>query len=123
MIELTTTKKLKWAMKKKQLQAAATRKVEQVSSWVEQNKELLIVALPTAAAITKGATNVTRSVIRRGAVRAEKRNKELYCYDRSLGHYWALKRPLSNTDWVKINDRKKNGEKLGDILSSMKVLK
>ena len=49
--------------------------------------------------------------------------KDLYCYDRSLGHYWRLRRELSNKEWLEIDQRKKNGERLSDILAEMKVLK
>lgn len=49
--------------------------------------------------------------------------KNLYCYDRSLGHYWCLRRELSNKEWLEIDQRKKNGERLSDILAELKVLK
>ena len=48
---------------------------------------------------------------------------DLYCYDRSLGHYWRLKRELSNKEWLEIDKRKKEGERLADILADMRVLK
>jgi len=56
-------------------------------------------------------------------LRKEKDVKELYCYDRSLGHYWVLRRELTNREWIEIDQRKKNGERLADILSELKVLK
>ena len=56
-------------------------------------------------------------------LRKEEKLKDLYCYDRSLGHYWALRRELTNKEWVEINKRKQNGERLADILSELKVLK
>ena len=49
--------------------------------------------------------------------------KDLYCYDRSVGHYWKLRRELSNKEWLEIDQREKNGERLSDILSEMKVMK
>ena len=123
MAELTTMSKLRWEMKKKQLKEEAARKVQQTTDWIKQNKEVLVATLPAAAVIARSTTNVVRSAIRHHTASTEKRSKELYCYDRSLGHYWALKRPLTNSDWILINDRKKNGEKLGDILYNLKVLK
>lgn len=48
--------------------------------------------------------------------------KNLYCYDRSLGHYWKLRRELRNDEWLEIDRRKQNGERLSDILNSMCVL-
>ena len=53
----------------------------------------------------------------------EEQVKDLYCYDRSLGHYWKLRRELTNDEWVTIDKRKRNGEKLADILDELKVLK
>lgn len=49
--------------------------------------------------------------------------KEEYCYDNRLGHYWALRRKLSNDEWLEVERRKAAGENLGDILESLKVLK
>ena len=53
----------------------------------------------------------------------EKDLKDLYCYDRSLGHYWRLRRELTNAEWIEIDKRKNNGERLADILDELKVLK
>lgn len=54
------------------------------------------------------------------ATRAAKRTR---VYDRSSGNYWNLKKELTNKQWLEVNKRKKAGEKTGDILKSMKVLK
>lgn len=70
-----------------------------------------------------GATAVVKAVSRHSKQKKEKDLKELYCYDRSLGHYWKLRRELTNTEWVEIDKRKKNGERLADILDELKVLK
>ena len=55
--------------------------------------------------------------------RKAKNLKENYCYDRSLGHYWSLRRTPSNREWLEIDRRKRNGERLADILSEMRLLK
>ena len=56
-------------------------------------------------------------------MKEEKQLKNDYCYDRSLGHYWKLRRELTNEEWIAIDKRKRNGERLGDILAELKVLK
>lgn len=87
---------------------------------------VLFVGVPTIVAVTpavKAITGAVKSANRRSIVQTEKESKETYCYDRSLGHYWELKRKLSNQDWVEINRRKGHGEKLADILADMNVLK
>lgn len=54
---------------------------------------------------------------------SENRNKDLRCYDTSLGRYWELKRRLDNKDWLEIDRRRALGERLGDILESMNALR
>ena len=88
--------------------------------WVVDNKELVITVTPV---IVAGVTTVAKVANKSINLKKQEDIKNLYCYDRSLGHYWALKRELSNKEWVAIDRRKKNGERLADILSEMKVLK
>ena len=99
------------------------RKFERTKEWIVANKEMIIAYTP----IVVGGLTLTKDIVkvvgRRVNLRKEETIKELYCYDRSLGHYWRLKRDLSNKEWLDIDRRKKNGERLSDILSEMKVLK
>jgi hypothetical protein len=67
--------------------------------------------------------DVERFVFNNKEMKKQEDLKNLYCYDRSLGHYWKLKRELTNSEWVEIDKRKKNGEHLADILDELKVLK
>jgi hypothetical protein len=95
-------------------------KLQNGKSWFIRNKEAIIVFTP---AIIGGAVAVIKVTGKHINLRKQESIKNLYCYDRSLGHYWRLKRVLSNKEWVSIDRRKKNGERLADILSEMKVLK
>ena len=70
-----------------------------------------------------GLTKIGKSMVRSRNLRKEEHLKEEFVYDRSLGHYWALKRRLSNKEWLEIEARRKNGERLSDILADLKVLK
>lgn len=88
--------------------------------WFYNNREFVFVMGPAVAGFA--ATGV-KVVGKRVKLRKEKQLKDLYCYDRSLGHYWRLKRELSNREWVEIDKRKANGERLADILDELKVLK
>ena len=96
--------------------------ITNVLSKAEEHKEEIAFLTPVVIAGIGGITKVTKQIIRNRSLSKKEELKTLYCYDRSLGHYWKLKRPLSNNDWVQINDRRKRGESLADILSSMKVL-
>lgn len=100
------------------------QKVEDAKEWICVNQEFILgVAVPVLLSATTLVIKCVGAANRRARLRQEKDLKELYCYDRSLGHYWKLKRPLKNSDWVKINTKIRGGEKLGDILSDMNVLK
>lgn len=95
-------------------------KAKCAKDWVVHNKDELIHFAPI---IIAGATTITKVVGRRVNLHKEQQVKELYCYDRSLGHYWRLRRDLTNKEWLEIAERKSNGERLADILAEMRVLK
>ncbi len=124
MFDITELEK---ARKKKERQEKAKLRKQKVKETVSKGlTTLIVVGVPTVAAVTPAIVAITgavKSVNRRAIVKTEKESKENYCYDRSLGHYWELERKLSNSDWLEINKRRDCGEKLADILADMKVLK
>lgn len=91
-----------------------------VKSWVKQNEGVILTIAP---AVIGGVFGITKYAIKKHNLAKEADLKNLYCYDRSLGHYWRLRRALSNSEWLEINNRMKMGEKLGDILEQLNVLK
>lgn len=93
---------------------------QNTKEWVIRNKEMVITLTPI---VIGGVTTIVKVVGKNVNLRKEESVKNLYCYDRSLGHYWALRRELSNKEWIEIDKRKRNGERLADILSELKVLK
>ena len=107
-------------LKKRELVEKARAKLQNGKEWVARNKEALIILTPV---VIKGVTTVAKVVGKRNNLRKEEELKEEYCYDRSLGHYWRLRRPLSNREWLEIDRRKKEGERPSDILDEMRVLK
>lgn len=88
--------------------------------WFVRNKDVLITVTPV---IIGGVATVSKVVGKRVNLHKQESIKNLYCYDRSLGHYWRLRRELSNKEWLDIDRRKRNGERLADILADMRVLK
>lgn len=102
------------------LKRRASAKFDACREWVSRNKEAVMVLTPV---VIGGLTTIVKVVGKRSNLRKEEAVKNLYCYDRSLGHYWALRRELSNREWLEIDQRKKNGERLSDILAELKVLK
>lgn len=95
-------------------------KAEKCVNFVKDNKELIIIVAPIAL---KAVTTATKVIGKNVNLRKQENLKNLYCYDRSLGHYWTLKRELSNQEWLEIDRRKNSGERLADILSDLNVLK
>ena len=83
------------------------------------NREKVNAGVPI---VVGGIATVVKVVGKRSNLNKQEKLKDLYCYDRSLGHYWKLRRELTNKEWLEIDSRKKNGERLSDILSDMKVL-
>ena len=106
--------------KKREFKERMNKTAMKVKEFFDRNKEVIITVVPIG--IT-GVTTIVKVVGRRINLRKSEELKDLYCYDRSLGHYWRLRRELSNKEWLEIDKRKRNGEKLSDILDEMKVLK
>lgn len=62
------------------------------------------------------------------AIRKSRRNhmeakRERQVYDPSMGFYWETKRNLTNNQKLIIEQRRRHGEALGNILRDMDVLK
>lgn len=121
-MKVVTMKDFEKESKRREFKENVKRKFSNAVNFVSDHKEEIMILSPIIMAGIAGVTKVSKGMIRNHNLNKEQDLKELYCYDRSLGHYWKLRKPLSNNDWITINDRKKNGEALADILSSMNVL-
>lgn len=106
--------------KRAEFKARLSEKIQNGKEWIIRNKETVITLTPV---VVGGITTVAKVVGKRINLRKQESLKDLYCYDRSLGHYWRLRRELSNQEWIEVDRRKRNGERLADILSDMRVLK
>ena len=77
------------------------------------------------AAVTSGAAilgKFVKGISRKVEISKVQQLKDRYVYDRSLGMYLHTKRKLNNKDWATINQRRKGGERLADILQKMNLL-
>ena len=106
--------------KKEGLKWRAQCKLRDAGAWIRNHSEELKIFVPVAVG---AVVTVAKTVGRRANLHKAESIKNMYCYDRSLGHYWRLKRELSNKEWLDIDRRKRNGERLADILSELRVLK
>ena len=104
----------------KQLEWRVKGEIQRCKVWAEQNPQM---AFFVATTVVGAASYMGKGAIKHINLSKEESLKNMYCYDRSLGHYWKLRRELTNSEWVEIDKRKAAGERLADILDEMKVLK
>lgn len=116
-------RKARFKAKVRSAKLAVKEKVEDVKNWTRNNPDI---ALATATTIAVGGGKIAKTLYKnhhkKVVLDREEELKDLYCYDRSLGHYWKLRRELTNQEWLELDRRKKEGERMADILSSMNVL-
>lgn len=89
-------------------------------NWYHKNRSWIAPAVSVGLTVTPF---IVRFVTKRTNLVKEQNLKDKYIYDRSHGHYWELRRKLSNRELTEIDRRKDKGESLVDILESMRVLK
>lgn len=95
-------------------------KIQDGRNWIRDNKDTIIQYAPYIA----GGVAIGMKVLGKNInLRKQESLGNLRCYDRSAGHYWQLRRKLSTDEWLYIEQRRKCGYSLGDILSELKVLK
>lgn len=93
------------------------------AKWFVEDHKAQIAAVAAATPVVAGTImQIARIVSQQDRLKKAKDLKELYCYDRSLGHYWKLRRELTNDEWLVIDARKRSGERLADILKELNVL-
>ena len=115
-----TVKDIERASRRARAKEQNQNKLNNTKNWYYNNREVILVCGPV---VIGAVTTIVKVVIKHVNLKKQNDVKDLYCYDRSLGHYWCLRRRLSNKEWVEIDKRKKNGERLADIFSELKVLK
>ena len=86
----------------------------------DENKEPIIALTPV---VIGGITFLVKTISKHARINAEKDLKELYIYDPKLRLYWQLKRKLTTAQHLELERRKAEGESMGNILASMRVLK
>lgn len=77
-------------------------------------------ALATAA--VGGLFGIAKRADRQATIRKEQDLKDRYVWDASIGQWWTMRKKPTSGQKLEIERRKKNGESMGDILSSMRLL-
>ena len=104
---------------KEKVKEKASNAYQKTKAFCINNREIVI---PVAITLGTGLVKISKMAVKSKNLKKEEQLKEEYCYDRSLGHYWKLRRPLTNDEWLEIDQRKRDGERLSDILAELKVL-
>lgn len=108
--------------KKADRRAWVYEKVNKAKWFVEDHKAQIAAVAAATPVVVGTIMQIARMVSQQDRLKKVKDLKELYCYDRSLGHYWKLRRELTNDEWLAIDARKRSGERLADILKELNVL-
>lgn len=108
--------------KKADRRAWVYEKVNKAKWFVEDHKAQIAAVAAATPVVVGTIMQIARMVSQQDRLKKAKDLKELYCYDRSLGHYWKLRRKLTNDEWLAIDARKRSGERLADILKELNVL-
>lgn len=101
------------------LKEGAKMKVQQGLRFIKENPT----AVPIICTAIGGITRITSKVISSRTAAKEIDFRQRTIYDRSLGRYIELKRPLTTRQAIEIEERRASGEKLHMILDSMNLLK
>lgn len=95
-----------------------------IDNWICNNKENIAFVVGTGSVGLTAVAGLLRAVNNSGfGAKRQKKAKDLVYWDPSSRHHWTLRRELSNNEWAEVERRRRNGEKLGDILEDMRVLK
>lgn len=108
--------------KKADRRAWVYEKVNKAKWFVEDHKAQIAAVAAATPVVVGTIMQIARMVSQQDRLKKAKDLKELYCYDRSLGHYWKLRRELTNDEWLAIDARKRSGERLADVLKELNVL-
>lgn len=98
----------------------AKLKVKAFYEVCSQNKEA---TLAVASILIPGTIEVVKMGQKRKARKDKKRDDDLRVWDPVEGHHWYLRRKLTNSEFLEMERRVRNGEDRGQVLYDMGVLR
>lgn len=115
-IDIYDENESKWQKFKRKLKD----KYESAKGWVVLHEQDLMFYIPIGLAAAAGLYKIGAKQHR---LNTERKLKDLYIYDRSMGRYVELRRKLNQRDLLTISQRRKMGERLTDILIDLKLVR
>ena len=94
--------------------------IYKATNWAKEHPEATLIIVSGTLTAVKYFGKIAIKDIR---TNREEALLKMRCYDPSKGHYYYLKRELTNKEWLMVDRRREAGEKLADILDEMRVLK
>lgn len=101
-------------------------KLDNATEWFNNNRDFAIIVIPAVITVStillKGGISLIKSAYRIKQANKIQQQKARTMYDYSLHRYWTLRRDLTNMEMMEIARRRKDGEKLAEILRDLKVI-
>lgn len=91
-------------------------------NYVNDNKEKIAGAAALAYGLFRCANKTVNAIDRHNQHKVELQRRKQF-YDRSNNVYVNLKRPLKQSDWIKINELKSQGMKTAEALKKLNLIK
>lgn len=104
-------------------QNAIMQKWNNFAYFVRDNMDVLAVAVPVVTVVLGGAAKVGSKAIHNHTVNKELKEQACRVYDRGLGKFVYLRRPMKAAEELELEARKANGESIRAILKDMGLLK
>ena len=98
----------------------AQRKAEDFREWWRDNKEAVIILAPI---VVGGLKVAQKSITRHADAKAREDLVTKRVWDPRLGTWYELRRPLNNSQRLKLEELKADGYTTGEALHSLGVLK
>lgn len=89
--------------------------LQKTADFIEDNRDVLIVAVPVVFGLTKKIGRVRKD-------HRERAHREREYYDHSTGHWWILRKTPTTGQRLEIDRRRRSGESYAEIFSSMRLL-
>ena len=112
--------KVKKKIDVKQIWNDTKEKACQVWEKCKENKEAVIAVTSVAV---PGIIEIAKMIIKGAEKKEDNDRRKKAMWDPVEGHWWYLRRPLTNNEYLEVEHRVRNGEARGEVLYEMGVLR
>ena len=100
--------------------AKVKTKAAQIWETCKENKEVVIAV---GSVVIPAGIEIVKMSVKSIDKKTEDTHRRKEMWDPVEGHWWKLKRELTSREYLEVEHRVKNGEKRGEVLYDMGVLK